>query len=367
MLRRALITGIVLTAFAVCFAVLARAFGGSFGVQATAMATIASAVPLLIVVPTFLWLDRYEAEPTRLLLFAFGWGALVAVIGALAVNTATIDFLYRAGVGDAEFTGPVLVAPIVEETAKGLGIVLVYRWGRREFDGIIDGIVYAGLVGAGFAFSENILYLSGAYLTYGDQGLHTLFFVRCVMGPFAHPLFTACIGIGLGVAAGSRSRIVRLVAIATGFVAAMLLHCFWNYSASLPGNGFLTMYAMVQFPLFLAFIALVVTFRYREARLIGRHLSPYADAGWLTYGEVRMLSNMTARRTARRWAQGVGGRPAARSMRTFQDAASELALLRGRMARGTAAADAQATERDLLETIAARRRDFAGAPVMTAS
>ena len=37
--------------------------------------------------PTFLWLDRYEAEPTRYRVFAFLWGALVAVVGAFFLNT----------------------------------------------------------------------------------------------------------------------------------------------------------------------------------------------------------------------------------------------------------------------------------------
>jgi RsiW-degrading membrane proteinase PrsW (M82 family) len=40
----------------------------------------------------------------------------------------------------------------------------VYRWRRFAFDGVLDGLVYAGMVGLGFAFTENILYYSRAAL-----------------------------------------------------------------------------------------------------------------------------------------------------------------------------------------------------------
>ena len=92
------------------------------------------------------------------------------------------------------------------------------------------------------------------------------------------------------------------------------------------------------------------------------HLMPYADTGWLTPGEVHMLSRMSSRRGARMWARDTGGRPALRSMRAFQDAASELALLRQRMHHSAADAQALETERRLLDTIVARRREFTGGP-----
>ena len=74
-----------------------------------------------------------------------------------------------------------------------------------------------------------------------------------------------------------------------------------------------------------------------------------------------MLSRMALRRAARVWARQTGGRAALASMRSFQDAASELALLRLRMHHSAADAHALETER-LLDTIVTRRREFAGAP-----
>jgi hypothetical protein len=107
-------------------------------------------------------------------------------------------------------------------------------------------------------------------------------------------------------------------------------------------------------------VALIVGLRYREGRLIRTYLSQYADAGWLSHQEVAMLSSVPARRQARVWANQQGGRAAVAAMRGFQDGASDLALLRARMVRGSAERDAAARERRLLESIVAHRRAFVG-------
>jgi RsiW-degrading membrane proteinase PrsW (M82 family) len=314
-------------------------------------------------VPTLLWLDRYEAEPARYLVFAFLWGALVAVVGAFILNTLGLRLLVDSQWTDPFETGAVYLAPVTEETLKGLGILLIYLLRRREFDGIIDGIVYGGIIGAGFAFSENILYLGRAYDLYGDEGLTGTFIVRGLMGPFGHPLFTALTGVGIGIAVTSRRPLVRVLAVLGGWFCAMLLHGLWNFSTLAGLDGFVQAYLTYQVPLFLAFIGFLVWLRRREGRLIGLYLSPYADAGWLTHGEVAMLSSLAQRRAARAWARRVGGRPAKRSMQAFQDSASDLALLRSRLVHGTAESDASQRELVLLESITAHRRDFVGSPV----
>ena len=156
------------------------------------------------------------------------------------------------------------------------------------------------------------------------------------MGPFGHPLFTSLTGIGIGIAVTARRPVVRVVAVLGGWVCAMLLHGLWNFSALAGMDGFFEAYVTYQVPLFLAFIGFLFWLRRREGRLIGRYLSPYADAGWLTHAEVAMLSHLRLRRAARAWARQNGGRPAKRSMDAFQDSASDLALLRSRLVHGTA-------------------------------
>jgi len=362
-LRRTLTVGVVLMLMLVSLLILLGIVGNQLEAQVAVLATLMALIPLVIIVPTYLWLDRYEAEPARYLVAAFAWGALIAVVGAFWLNTLGLRLLVEANWSDPLESGAVYLAPITEETLKGLGVFLIYLFRRHEFDGIIDGIVYAGLIGAGFAFSENILYLGQAYTEMGNEGLTATFIVRGLMGPFGHPLFTSLTGIGIGIAVSSRRPAVRVLAIVGGWMAAVILHGTWNLSAVAGIEGFLTAYFTYQVPLFVAFIGFLVWLRRREGRLIGQYLSPYADAGWLTHNEVAMLSHMRARSAARAWARQHGGRAAKASMAAFQDSASDLALLRSRMVRGTAEADAPQREMVLLQAITEHRKDFIGTPV----
>ncbi|WP_345712845.1 PrsW family intramembrane metalloprotease, partial [Kineococcus glutinatus] len=280
-----------------------------------------AAVPVGPVLASVMWLDRHEAEPPHLLAFAFGWGACVATLGALVINTVGGMLLERGGV----FTGgiadtSVVLAPVVEEALKGAAVLLVVLVQRRQFDGVVDGIVYAAFAGVGFAFLENVLYLGRALATDDAASLAVVFVLRCIASPFAHPLFTMATGVGLGIAARSSSLPVRLGAPVLGFCVAVCLHALWNASAST--GLFLPAYVLLQVPIFAAAVTIALVARVREARLIARHLRVYAATGWLTDGEVRMLTSSAARRQARAWALRAGGRPARTAMAEFQDTAS---------------------------------------------
>src|SRR6476469_7541754 len=248
MLRTALTIGVAASLFLVCLLILLGILGERLTTQTLTTSVLMAVIPLFVIVPTFLWLDRCEAEPVRYIVFPFLWGALVAVVGAFFLNTFGLKLLVEAQWTDPLETGAVYLAPITEETLKGLGILLIYLFRRREFDGIIDGIVYAGLIGAGFAFSENILYLGQAYNEYGSEGLTSTFLVRGLMGPFGHPLFTSLTGIRIGLAVSARRPVVRVVAILTGWVCAMLLHGAWNLSALAGMDGFFAAYVTYQVP-----------------------------------------------------------------------------------------------------------------------
>jgi RsiW-degrading membrane proteinase PrsW (M82 family) len=363
MLRTLLTVGIAGTVFLVFLWVLLGLLGQQLESQVIVVSALMAIIPVFVVVPTFLWVDRFEAEPPRYLVFAFLWGALVSVVVAFVLNTAGLIVLLQADWTDPMGTGAVYLAPLTEETLKGLGILLIFVARRREFDGIVDGVVYAGLIGAGFAFSENVLYLGNAYTEYGSEGLTATFVVRGLMGPFAHSLFTACIGVGIGIAVTARTPGVRVAAVVIGWACAMLLHGIWNFSALAGQEGFFEAYLTFQVPLFLAFVGFLFWLRRREGRLIGQYLSAYADAGWLTYGEVTMLSHLSTRREARTWARAHGGLAGRRSMTAFQDSASELALLRARIVHGTAERDAPQREMVLLDALTAHRKDFVGSPV----
>ncbi len=302
---------------------------------------VAAALAFLPVGPllaAYLWLDRYEPEPRSLLGVGLAWGAFVATLAALLVQGIGGFF---AGVSD-EFALAV-VAPVTEEATKGLFLVLLLIWRRHELDGVLDGIVYAGMVGIGFAFTENILYLAAAYGGTPGQdpgGIGSLgftFVLRCLMSPFAHPFFTAFIGIGVGLAIASRSGVVKVAAPAGGYVVAVLLHAAWNGSTLwAEGVGFFGIYFLVMAPLFVMLVSLAVWVRSRERGLLARALADAASRGLLPAADIPHLVDLRSRRHARRFARQHGGVTGAAHMRDYQQAAVELGYLHHRVLRGTA-------------------------------
>ena len=173
-------------------------------------------VPVAIVVPTLLWLDVVEPEPLAGRLHALLWGATISIAVAGTVNSVVALTI-------SESAAAVVSAPLAEEFMKGLGVLVMVR--RREVDGVMDGLVYAGWVGLGFAMVENVEYFVAAS---GDGVLAETFVARALLTPFAHPLFTAWIGwsVGRAVMQGRRVGPAALV----GGAAAVGLHAAWNGS-----------------------------------------------------------------------------------------------------------------------------------------
>src|SRR3954454_24007524 len=173
-------------------AVMGLALLSSDAPSALVVGVLLAALPVGPVIASFLWLDRYEPEPVPLLVTAFGWGALVATAAALV-----LQLLDQAILQTPNSAAGSIVAPVTEEGLEGLFVLMLLWFRRRVIGGVLDGIVYAGLVGVGFAFTENILYLGSAYMgghDAGPGGLESatgLFVVRGIFSPFAHPLFTS--------------------------------------------------------------------------------------------------------------------------------------------------------------------------------
>jgi protease PrsW len=319
---------------------------------------LAALVPVVPLVAVYLWLDRNEPEPLGLLVFAFGWGASVATTGALLLSLPPTMAVEAAG-GDAEVFGAVVVAPIVEEVLKAAGLVAILLVGRRALDGLVDGFVYAGMVGIGFAFTENIVYLGTALLEAGPGGLVTTFLLRGVVSPFAHPLFTAATGIGLVLASRRRGTGARVAVALAGLGVAIGLHALWNGMAVGSFLGFVGTFAVLWVPLFATLVTVAVVARSREARMIRDNVVLYARSGWFTGAETQMLVSLPARRDAVRRARAAGGPRAGREMHRFQVTAVRLAHLRQRMTAGTAPWDAAQRERELLARLGTTRAALA--------
>ncbi|MGH3334149.1 MAG: PrsW family intramembrane metalloprotease [Nocardioidaceae bacterium] len=321
--------------------VMALVLLGSGAGGGLVIATVLAALPVAPLVACFMWLDRYEPEPRGLILSALGWGALVATAAALVLQTAN-QFAFAT----PEPVEASIVAPITEEAAKGLFVVLLLLSRRHEIDGILDGIVYAGMVGIGFAFTENILYLAAAYMGGEDLGpggigaVTGTFVVRGIFSPFAHPFFTSAVGIGVGFAVVTRSRFWRVFAPILGYVVAVLGHALWNGTAFLAGGRlFLLGYVFVMVPAFFLLAAFAIWARKREGEMLVRALTDCADRGFLGHWEVPWLARLPGRRASRAWAKANGGPQALEAMSAYQQQATELGFLHDRYLRGTAPAD----------------------------
>jgi protease PrsW len=320
------------------------------------LAAALAAIPVGPLVGAFVWLDRYEPEPRWLLVAGLAWGGFVATAAAILLQ----------GVGG--FVGHVnddvmiiLVAPMTEEATKGFFLLLLLWWRRDEIDGILDGIVYAGMVGIGFAFVENVLYLAAAYDGTdglgpgGTEALTWTFVVRCLASPFAHPLFTSFTGIGVGIAVSSRNPTVRVLAPIGGYAAAVSAHALWNASTLFGGERFVGIYIVVMAPVFLALVGLAVWSRSSERRMLTSALSDAAARGLIPATDIGWVVDLGARRRARAWARERGGAEGERAMRAYQQAAIELGFLHHRYLRGTPPPDFAARGQHYVARIAAAR------------
>ena len=171
------------------------------------------------------FMDRYEREPWFLRLAAFLWGAIIAIPFAFFIEQ-DIQNLLGPNTSDIVrnmFDG--LNAGVTEETVKGLGLLLLFVILRDEFDNVTDGIVYAALIGAGFAFVENFRY-------FASNSRDTLVFLivgRVILGWLGHSTFTACFGAALGYVRHTKVRWKQILIPLLGYLIAVGLHSFYDF------------------------------------------------------------------------------------------------------------------------------------------
>ncbi len=300
------------------------------------IALVLALAPVPLLLAGVLALDRMEPEPRGNLIFAFVWGAGVAVLISGILNRLNLLYLSER-IEDTQAAYDIVAtfgAPPVEETLKG-AVLLGLLWFRRhELDGPTDGIIYASMVGLGFGMSENVSYYIAALS--GEHGAETLavtVVLRGVLTPLAHPLFTSMIGIAVAYAA-QRPRGQGWAAIFAGWVGAMLLHGLWNGFASYQGFGGLVVAYLILMGLFFTELYILVRDRRRIVALIQRYLPQYEPMGLVNQTDIFMLSSLQGRRQARQWARAHGKRQGLAAMSDYQLAATELGLLHERAGRG---------------------------------
>ena len=298
----------------------------------TAIGFVLSSVAMTVVVLAYLWLDRWEPEPPRLLVLAFLWGATVAVIIASTIQIYAESVINPGGTETVSWVSVVIGAPLTEEAAKGLFLLLMMTGLRRnELNSLTDCLVYAGLTGAGFAWLEDILYIGGGE-SLADSLLTAA--LRLIMGPFAHSLFTTMFGIGVYFALRQRNSLAKAGCILLGYLGAVIMHGLWNGSSLLGTGAYLGVYVFWMVPIFALATVLGVRSRRREQTVVAAKLPGMVAAGLVSPNEATWLGSIRDRKLAIGEATRVGGRPAGKTVKAFAAQVVELAFVRDRIDRG---------------------------------
>lgn len=301
------------------------------------------------------WADRFEPEPWWLVLAAFVWGAVFATMGG-GFSSAIAESVLTPIAGkrvDMDVIGATVFAPLFEETFKGLGvalIALVSALGLRELDGPLDGVIYGGVVGLGFTLTEDILYVSNQYQTSGIAGLLGLLFLRTVLLGLSHCTFTACTGLGFGIAAESKNPVTKVVAPVVGFVSAMAMHAMHNFLPTAAGGIGLVLMLLISWVIDLVFFFLLAILVVRDRATVVREL--FGEVGQLLHPkELKLVSSYFALSLANLSVLfGKGWQPF-RLRRDKQHKLVELAFLKSRRRRGETGPDVDRKEAELRQQI----------------
>ncbi len=255
---------------------------------------IIAIIPVLFYIAIIYVVDRYEKEPLWLLGAAFLWGAIPSIIFALIVNTIlSIPFYVFAGEGLGDALSASLVAPLVEESIKGILLLALLLVWRHEIDSVLDGIIYGAMIGLGFAMVENVFYFVSAFEDGGTEGWVSVVLLRNLFG-LNHSLFTAVTGLGIAIARLTPHTWVRFTAPVVGWMGAMFLHFIHNASASLGG----TAGVLVCLPLFanawgglFIMLVIIVWAIIQEKRWIRGYLADEVPLGTLSTDQYENASS----------------------------------------------------------------------------
>ena len=293
------------------------------------------------------FVDLYEREPLRYVIPVFVWGFTAAVIIALVFNTLfTVTVSAVASTQTASFLTTVVGAPVIEECAKGLALLITFgvaylmaqRRGNIEFSGVMDGIVYGSAVGFGFAIAEDLLY----YTQFGSE----TFIVRRVFGGFAHAAFTSLTGIGLGLIPWVRNGFLKFAVPLLGLGGAIVLHASFNLTATLFGP---VAYG-VMFAVILLYILLIIVWLAAERRIIRAELRDEVKSNTISQGEYELLPTYFRRKVYYLRLILSGRISAWREARKAHSAAVDLAFTK-RLSRSTWAPHQQEREQTLRRKI----------------
>jgi RsiW-degrading membrane proteinase PrsW (M82 family) len=253
------------------------------------------AIPLAFIPAFFFswfiyWLDRYEKEPRWLLFLTFAWGGFVAIIGTLIVASifeVGFSFVLQDAILE-DIAGGSITAPLVEEFWKGLAVFAVFLIFRKEFDSVLDGIIYGGIAGLGFAATENVFYFMGQYADAGWGGMFTNFALRVGVFAWGHPFYTAFTGLGFAVSRTNRNILVKLAAPIVGYFLAVSAHAFHNtVLVFATGLGSIALIILIEWASWIMFLGFIFWMVRHEQGLLKKHLAEEVANGLISEAQFK--------------------------------------------------------------------------------
>jgi RsiW-degrading membrane proteinase PrsW (M82 family) len=341
-----------LVGLALCSLIAIAALGGVVlqrGTAPTVVGLFLALLPIPLLVALILLIDRLEPEPRALLAAIFGAGAGIAVIIALlgrATGSTVIavpELGPHAGRSVAIGVGAAIGAAVIAESLKGLVLLALLPSRRTELDGATDGVVYASMVGLGFALVANA-YAYGEAWHAGIGSVAEEFARRGIFGPLWEALFTSMIGLGVAYAAARRG-VTGYWAIGVGWVLAVTFDALWNKAVTEGGTPLGVTYGILFAALTVVIVLVAADWR-RIVAMINTFLPQFAAADTVTAEDLKMLTSLRVRRLGRQWARLNLGPGGLRAMRRYQLAATELAMACNRNAHGRLTPEHFARHRD---------------------
>lgn len=318
--------------------------------------------PLVLTYLFFIrWADRFEPEPWWLITVAFVWGAIFATMGGgitSSIASSLTGAIFEASPKDMDVIGATVFAPLFEEGFKGLGVALIAlasALGLRELDGPLDGAIYGGVVGLGFTLTEDILYVANQFATSGFGGFVFLLFLRTVLLGLSHCTFTACTGLGFGIATETKSWFLKVTIPMFGFVCAILMHAMHNALPTLFGEGGLIMMLLISWGIDVLFFVLLALLVVRDRTIVIREL--FGEVGSLLHPkELQEVSSYFAIGMKNLGVLFSKGWTPFRMRRKKQLQLVELAFIKSRRRRGESGADLDRKEAELRRDIGTANR-----------
>lgn len=163
--------------------------------------------------------DEYNREPRKHLIISFLLGALStipAMLLELPITFTEQNLFFQSTLGNA--LKAYLMVALPEEACKYF-MLKKYAYRQPEYDEPFDGIVYAVMVGMGFATVENIMYVY-------EYGVATGV-VRMFLAVPAHATFAIIMGYFMGKAKFSQKRETYL--LLAGLFWAVVFHGSYDF------------------------------------------------------------------------------------------------------------------------------------------